>query len=212
METTMATTHGPGPFGLLLRQYRAAAGMSQEELAERAHLSRRGISDLERGERRSPHPGTARRLAQALALDETQRASLLASIHPLARSDSSAGQVPDGLQQVFANVQRSELESLTTGQVDVEMHHNLPVHLTSFIGRAQEAAEIRSVLGNTRLLTLTGPGGVGKRGSLSRSRRPSPATTPLEPGWWSWHRCRTRISSLRPSPGRWGCGMCQKSR
>jgi len=41
-------------FGLLLQRYRVAAGLSQEELAERAGLSRRGISDLERGARAFP--------------------------------------------------------------------------------------------------------------------------------------------------------------
>jgi transcriptional regulator with XRE-family HTH domain len=49
----MTITAGPGPFAVLLRQYRAAAGLSQDELAERAGLSRRGISDLERGQWRS---------------------------------------------------------------------------------------------------------------------------------------------------------------
>ncbi|MCI0398525.1 MAG: tetratricopeptide repeat protein [Chloroflexi bacterium] len=40
--------------------------------------------------------------------------------------------------------------------------HNLPIQLTSFIGREKEMAEIRRLLGTTRLLTLTGPGGTGK--------------------------------------------------
>ena len=50
-------------FAVLLRRYRIAAGLSQEELAERAGLSRRGISDLERGQRRRPHLATNRRIA-----------------------------------------------------------------------------------------------------------------------------------------------------
>ena len=45
-------------FGLLLRRYRTAAGLTQEELAEQAGLSARGISDLERGERERPHRDT----------------------------------------------------------------------------------------------------------------------------------------------------------
>ncbi|MFI5793443.1 ATP-binding protein [Streptomyces sp. NPDC051677] len=39
---------------------------------------------------------------------------------------------------------------------------NLPVALTSFVGRRRDIAEIRRLLGTTRLLTLTGVGGVGK--------------------------------------------------
>jgi predicted ATPase/class 3 adenylate cyclase len=39
---------------------------------------------------------------------------------------------------------------------------NLPVQLTSFIGREKEIAEIRYCLNQSRLLTLTGPGGCGK--------------------------------------------------
>ena len=42
----MATMTETG-FGNLLRRYRVAAGLTQEELAERAGVSTRGISDLE---------------------------------------------------------------------------------------------------------------------------------------------------------------------
>ncbi|MGA7094290.1 MAG: helix-turn-helix transcriptional regulator, partial [Candidatus Cybelea sp.] len=45
-------------FGTLLRRYRIAAGLSQEELAERARLSFHGISALERGYRRTPQRET----------------------------------------------------------------------------------------------------------------------------------------------------------
>jgi predicted ATPase/DNA-binding CsgD family transcriptional regulator len=40
--------------------------------------------------------------------------------------------------------------------------HNLPVQLTSFVGRERELGELREALAATRLLTLTGPGGCGK--------------------------------------------------
>ena len=38
----------------------------------------------------------------------------------------------------------------------------LPVEMTSFVGRRRELAETRQLLASSRLLTLTGPGGVGK--------------------------------------------------
>src|SRR5260221_8858299 len=40
--------------------------------------------------------------------------------------------------------------------------NNLPVQLTSFIGREREEAEVRHLLTTTHLLTLTGSGGAGK--------------------------------------------------
>jgi transcriptional regulator with XRE-family HTH domain len=64
-------------FPALLRHHRLIEGLSQEALAERAGLSVRGISDLERGERRAPHPATLARLADALRLDDASRATLM---------------------------------------------------------------------------------------------------------------------------------------
>ncbi len=55
-------------FGELLRRARQAAGLTQEELAARAGLSRRGIADLERGVRQTPRKDTVALLAAALGL------------------------------------------------------------------------------------------------------------------------------------------------
>src|SRR5688572_24880079 len=60
-------------FGDLLRQRRVEAGLTQEALAERAGLSVRGISDLERGTRARPHRDTLLRLAGALEMDGAAR-------------------------------------------------------------------------------------------------------------------------------------------
>jgi diguanylate cyclase (GGDEF)-like protein len=40
--------------------------------------------------------------------------------------------------------------------------HNLPMQLTRFLGREREVAEVRRLLGQVRLLTLSGSGGIGK--------------------------------------------------
>ncbi len=60
-------------FGDLLRRYRLAAGLTQEELAERAQVSPRAISDLERGARNRPWRETTQLLATALKLDAAER-------------------------------------------------------------------------------------------------------------------------------------------
>src|SRR3954465_9824884 len=69
-------------FGDLLRRHRTAAALSQEELAERAGVSVRALSDLERGVHRAPRLETVRMLADALGLREQDRADLLAEARP----------------------------------------------------------------------------------------------------------------------------------
>src|SRR5262245_59513283 len=121
-DTTMAMTDqtGPGLLGVLLRRYRVSAGLSQAKLAERAMLSRRGVSDLERGTRRMPHPATVRQFADALNLDDAERAALLASVVVAAhRSGTAPG---------------------------IRAQHNLPLELTSFIGRERELEELPRLL------------------------------------------------------------------
>src|SRR5579871_3612919 len=64
-------------FADLLRRRRVAAGLTQETLAERAGLSARAISDLERGLHRHPHRDTVQLIAEALQLPQQERGELL---------------------------------------------------------------------------------------------------------------------------------------
>jgi transcriptional regulator with XRE-family HTH domain len=123
-------------FGDLLRRLRSAASLSQEELAERAGLSVRGISDLERDLRQAPRLETVRLLADALALGADDRAGLLAAARPAVWRESPVSPTPV----------------------------SVPVPLTRLIGREAEVATLRSLLRNddVRLVSLTGPGGSGK--------------------------------------------------
>src|ERR1700752_1530953 len=77
-----ARTMGEQPalgFGGLLRQLRATARLTQEELAEAAGLSPRSVSDLERGINRTARRDTAESLAGALSLAGPVRAAFVAA-------------------------------------------------------------------------------------------------------------------------------------
>jgi DNA-binding beta-propeller fold protein YncE/transcriptional regulator with XRE-family HTH domain len=63
----------PSAFGVLLRRHRIENGLTQEELGERARLSARTVSDIERGIARRPQTHTALQLADALGLDGVDR-------------------------------------------------------------------------------------------------------------------------------------------
>ena len=129
----------PG-FGGLLRQLRADAGLTQEELAEAAGLSPRSVSDLERGISLTARKDTARLLAGALGLAGPQRALFEAAAR--GRGTAAAALAARG--------------PLTTKP------NNLPAQLTPFVGREDDVAVVRRAAAAARLVTLTGAGGIGK--------------------------------------------------
>ncbi len=66
---------------------------------------------------------------------------------------------PERIFQLVAPGLRADFPALRSLEV---LPNNLPAQVTSFIGRAEEMMEVKRLLGTTRLLTLTGPGGTGK--------------------------------------------------
>ncbi len=86
----------PATFASLLRRYRQAAGLTQEELAERARLSVQAIGALERGDRRTPRKETIDLLAEALSLTESEHAAFEAAARQqrLANSLTSTALTP----------------------------------------------------------------------------------------------------------------------
>ena len=78
-------------FGGLVRQLRAEARLTQEELAEAARLSPRSVSDLERGINRTAHKDTAELLAGALGLAEPTRELFVAAARGQRPSRTGAG-------------------------------------------------------------------------------------------------------------------------
>jgi transcriptional regulator with XRE-family HTH domain len=94
--------------------------LSQKELADRAGLSRRRISDLERGARRVPYLVTVRRLAEALGLTEPDRAVLLGAAHARGGARHNLPAQPTSfvgprreLAEVLALMNRHRLVTLT---------------------------------------------------------------------------------------------------
>ncbi|MEJ2596916.1 MAG: helix-turn-helix domain-containing protein [Anaerolineales bacterium] len=125
-------------FGALLKHYRQAAGLTQEALADQAGLSVRAISDLERGVNRAPRYATLKLLAGALPLSAQQQDLLKAAAQP------EAGDPPVGAVRRF--------------------QPSIPLPPTRLVGRDADHTRALDLLRSegVRLLTLSGPSGVGK--------------------------------------------------
>jgi predicted ATPase/DNA-binding XRE family transcriptional regulator len=134
-EDTQPGLEQHSSFGVLLRRARERAGLTQEVLAERAGLTPNAISALERSERRHPYPATVSALSTALELSEDQRIALMAAIPERRKSGANITSPP-----------------------------RLPVLRTLLIGRERQLADIAVLLerDDYPIVTLTGPGGVGK--------------------------------------------------
>src|SRR5215475_9430011 len=151
-ETFSSSSPEPERFGEILRNYRRAAGMTQEELAERAGISPRSISGLERGEGATPRRDTVAQLVHALGLAGTDLAEFQALV---------VRRRPMGPRLVLSQATAAAERATAVSQRNLSQH-NLPRSLNSFVGREQEMRELGPILIAAPLVTLVGAGGVGK--------------------------------------------------
>ena len=140
-------------FGRLLRRYRLALGLSQEELADRSGLSVRAIANMERGRTARPHRHSVQSLADALGLPGPQRLQLDRASH-VPGSDLAAD-----LSDPPADLAEPR-----------RVLHQLPAAVADFIGRAAEVKALNQILddvsagqpGTVVISAIGGTAGVGK--------------------------------------------------
>jgi predicted ATPase/transcriptional regulator with XRE-family HTH domain len=128
-------------FADLLLDLRVQAGLSQEELADRAGLSVRTIRELEAGRVARPRKDSVRLLAEGLGLRDGDAGKFLAAAgHATVRPViAMAAPAPTGLR----------------------WRGTRPIP-DGLVGREAELLELEGLLKQNRLVTLVGPGGVGK--------------------------------------------------
>ncbi|WP_111767022.1 helix-turn-helix domain-containing protein [Nakamurella deserti] len=130
-----------GGFGALLRRLRRERHLTLEHLAGKAQISDRAISNIERGRSRGPQARTVDALADALGLDASERAALLAA--------AAAGRVRPS--------------PVPTGRCV------LPDPVADFTGRTAELATVAGIVadrdrraGHPRAVVISGAAGLGK--------------------------------------------------
>jgi transcriptional regulator with XRE-family HTH domain/tetratricopeptide (TPR) repeat protein len=120
--------------GEWLRQQRVAAGLTQEDLAERSGVSVRAIADLERGRTKKPYPSSVRSLVRALGLPEATGTDLVA------RYRAGDGAVP------AEAVPAGDADEAAEGNGGMTVPRQLPTRVPHFAGRAGELALLDGVL------------------------------------------------------------------
>jgi len=136
-------------FGAWLRRRRRALDLTREDLAARAGCSVSALRKFEADELR-PSKSLAELLADALGIERENRGAFVRFARDGPNDDATALPVP------AISLNRSPLSSSVLA--------NLPTPATAIIGRETELAELGDLLlrAETRLVTLTGPGGTGK--------------------------------------------------
>ena len=152
--------------GLWLRRQRIAAGLTQEDLAERSGVSLRAIADLERGRTHRPYPSSVRALVGALGLPETAAMELVARYRAAGDPTSAPAQ---GTTETTGTTESAAPEARPANHATVP--RQLPTAVPYFAGRASELTVLDQMLDDARqaaagvvISAIGGTAGVGKTG------------------------------------------------
>jgi predicted ATPase/transcriptional regulator with XRE-family HTH domain len=140
---------GDESFGRMLRRLRKARDLTQEALAQQVYCAADTIKKLEQGLRR-PSRQLAAQLADGLGLTGDERATFLVAARAIAQDegDTTVGTAA----------------SVGAAPAAPRQQNNLPHQPTPFVGRTADLAALAALFAKpaTRLVTITGPGGMGK--------------------------------------------------
>jgi predicted ATPase len=159
MQNARRSSGPQHPFGELLTQYRLRKpGLTQTQLAGLAGYDQAILVRMGQGKKDLTGPSGRERILRL--------ASVLLDLGALSTLDEVNGLLLSATMPPLFDRQPAEA-ALITRLARAQTGHlvrrtNLPAPLTRFIGRAQEIADVRAALADTRLLTLTGAGGAGK--------------------------------------------------
>ena len=148
------------PPGLWLRGQRIAAGLTQEDLAERSGVSVRTIADMERGRTRRPYPSSVRALIRALGLPDATGTELVARYR--APGDEPA-------LAALAALPAATDATAATETAEPAVPRQLPTAVPYFAGRTSELRLLDAMLGDAGrgstgvvISAIGGTAGVGK--------------------------------------------------
>ncbi len=146
-------------FGDLLKYLRRRARLTQREVAIAVGYSEAQISRLEQNVRPPELASVIALFVPALFIDDEPE--IIARLMQLAAQARGEALPEQGVISFSSSTRQEVTETL---EVAENIKNNLPISLTSFIGRRDETDAIKNLLGNhrTRLVVLTGTGGCGK--------------------------------------------------
>ncbi|WFE25452.1 helix-turn-helix domain-containing protein [Solwaraspora sp. WMMD791] len=152
MSLGAADPAGPDAFAVLLRRYRRAAGLSQQQLAQAAGLGVRTLRDLERGRVGRPQRATVTGLAEALRLPPAEAQRL--------RRSATSRQPVDGDPD------------LALIGLAAPTRVPLPADPPDFSGRDAQLRRLAGLLARPgSIVVVHGPPGIGKTSVVVRAAR-----------------------------------------